>query len=178
MDVYFPLIREGKYKIGFRYKPGKTPKGQDNFVFEMHQNRSDWLAHLREIESNPDMELVRSSDNESFVNYATEAPSTSFVNQTLKMMEAKKVDNEVQEAFLRMVVTTLPESSLARSLQSRKNTAGHESDALYAIKTKGFDLGNQIEKLKFSGNMQNILSDLDKVSRSEEKNFAPEKVHA
>ena len=175
MDVYFPLIREGKYKIGFRYKPGKTPKGQDNFVFEMHQNRSDWLAHLREIESNPDMELVRSSDNESFVNYATEAPSTSFVNQTLKMMEAKKVDNEVQEAFLRMVVTTLPESSLARSLQSRKNTAGHESDALYAIKTKGFDLGNQIEKLKFSGNMQNILSDLDKVSRSEEKNFAPEK---
>ena len=98
MDVYFPLIREGKYKIGFRYKPGKTPKGQDNFVFEMHQNRSDWLAHLREIESNPDMELVRSSDNESFVNYATEAPSTSFVNQTLKMMEAK-VDNEVQEAF-------------------------------------------------------------------------------
>ena len=175
MDVYFPLIREGRYKIGFRYKPGKTPKGQDNFVFEMHQNRSDWLAHLREIESNPDMELVRSSDNESFVNYATEAPSTSFVNQTLKMMEAKKVDNEVQEAFLRMVVTTLPESSLARSLQSRKNTAGHESDALYAIKTKGFDLGNQIEKLKFSGNMQNILSDLDKVSRSEEKNFAPEK---
>lgn len=175
MDVYFPLIREGKYKIGFRYKPGKTPKGQDNFVFEMHQNRSDWLAQLREIESNPDMELVRSSDNESFVSYATEAPSTSFVNQTLRMMEAKKVDNEVQEAFLRMVVTTLPESSLARSLQSRKNTAGHESDALYAIKTKGFDLGNQIEKLKFSGNMQNILSDLDKVSRSEEKNFAPEK---
>jgi hypothetical protein len=173
MDVYFPLIREGKYKIGFRYKPGKTPKGQDNFVFEMHQNRSDWLAQLREIESNPDMELVRSSDNESFVNYAKEAPSTSFVNQTLKMMAGKNVNEDVQEAFLRMVVTTLPESSLARSLQSRKNTAGHESDALYAIKTKGFDLGNQIEKLKFSGIMQNVLSDLDKVGKTELEKFDP-----
>jgi|14_taG_2_1085336.scaffolds.fasta_scaffold00779_1 hypothetical protein len=173
MDVYFPLIREGKYKIGFRYKPGKTPKGQDNFVFEMHQNRSDWLAQLREIESNPDMELVRSSDNESFVNYAKEAPSTSFVNQTLKMMAGKNVNEDVQEAFLRMVVSTLPESSLARSLQSRKNTAGHESDALYAIKTKGFDLGNQVEKLKFSGIMQNVLSDLDKVGRTELEKFDP-----
>jgi hypothetical protein len=173
MEVYFPLIREGRYKIGFRYKPGKTPKGQDNFVFEMHQNKSDWLAQLREIESNPDMELVRSSDNESFVNYAKEAPSTSFVNQTLQMMEGKNVNADVQEAFLRMVVSTLPESSLARSLQSRKNTAGHESDALYAIKTKGFDLGNQIEKLKFSGIMQNVLSDLDKVGKTEIGKFDP-----
>jgi hypothetical protein len=174
MDVYFPLVREGRYKIGFRYKPGKTPKGQDNFVFEMHQNRKDWLAQLREIESNPDMELVRSSDNESFVDYAKQAPSSSFVNQTLKMMQAKKVDGEVQEAFMRMVVSTLPESSLARSLQSRKNTAGHETDALYAIKTKGYDLGRQIEKLKFSGSMQNILSDLEKVSRTESEKFKPE----
>ena len=174
MEVYFPLVREGKYKIGFRYKPGKTPKGQDSFVFEMHQNRSDWLAQLREIESNPDMELVRSSDNETFADYADKAPASSFVNQALQLLRASKVDKDVEEAFMRMVISTLPESSLARSLQSRKNTAGHESDALYAMKTKGFDLGRQIEKLKFSGSMQNVLSDLEKVASTEREKFSPE----
>jgi hypothetical protein len=163
LAVYFPLMREGRYKVGYRYKDGKTPKGQDNYVFEMYQSRSEWLARIRDIESNPDMEVTKSGEGDLDLSYAQKAPPTSFVNQTLKLLDAGGVDRKTQEAFMRMVIESLPETSFAKSLQPRENIAGHETDALRAIKTKGFSLGQQIERLGFNARVQQLEAEVAEV---------------
>ena len=163
LAVYFPLMREGRYKVGYRYKDGKTPKGQDNYVFEMYQSRSEWLARIRDIESNPDMEVTKSGEGDLDLSYAQKAPPTSFVNQTLKLLDAGGVDRKTQEAFMRMVIESLPETSFAKSLQPRENIAGHETDALRAIKTKGFSLGQQIERLGFNARVQQLEAEVEEV---------------
>ena len=163
LAVYFPLMREGRYKVGYRYKDGKTPKGQDSYVFEMYQSRSEWLARIRDIESNPDMEVTKSGEGDLDLSYAQKAPPTSFVNQTLKLLDAGGVDRKTQEAFMRMVIESLPETSFAKSLQPRENIAGHETDALRAIKTKGFSLGQQIERLGFNARVQQLEAEVAEV---------------
>jgi hypothetical protein len=165
LAVYFPLMREGRYKVGYRYKDGKTPKGQDSYVFEMYQSRSEWLARIRDIESNPDMEVTKSGEGDLDLSYAQKAPPTSFVNQTLKLLDAGGVDKKTQEAFMRMVIESLPETSFAKSLQPRENIAGHETDALRAIKTKGFSLGQQIERLGFNARVQQLEAEVAEVPK-------------
>ena len=163
LAVYFPLMREGRYKVGYRYKDGKTPKGQDSYVFEMYQSRSEWLARIEDIESNPDMEVTKSGEGDLDLSYAQKAPPTSFVNQTLKLLEGSGVDAKTQEAFMRMVIESLPETSFAKSLQPRENIAGHETDALRAIKIKGFSLGQQIERLGFNAKVQQLEAEVGEV---------------
>tara|TARA_Y100000385_G_scaffold271010_1_gene310567 strand:+ start:1531 stop:8238 length:6708 start_codon:yes stop_codon:yes gene_type:complete len=163
LAVYFPLMREGRYKVGYRYKDGKTPKGQDSYVFEMYQSRSEWLARIEDIESNPDMEVTKSGEGDLDLGYAQKAPPTSFVNQTLKLLEGSGVDAKTQEAFMRMVIESLPETSFAKSLQPRENIAGHETDALRAIKVKGFSLGQQIERLGFNAKVQQLEAEVGEV---------------
>lgn len=163
LAVYFPLMREGRYKVGYRYKDGKTPKGQDSYVFEMYQSRSEWLARIEDIKSNPDMEVTKSGEGDLDLGYAQKAPPTSFVNQTLKLLEGSGVDAKTQEAFMRMVIESLPETSFAKSLQPRENIAGHETDALRAIKIKGFSLGQQIERLGFNAKVQQLEAEVGEV---------------
>jgi hypothetical protein len=91
---------------------------------------------------------------DSFVNlknvkYAN-APEGSFVKQTLQLLDANKVDPTVKEEFMRLFIETLPETSFAKALQRRKGTPGYVEDAIGAFSTKAFDLGRQIERLRYS----------------------------
>jgi hypothetical protein len=55
-----------------------------------------------------------------------------------------------------LFVDALPENSFAKSLQKRKGTPGYIKDAIYAMKTKGYDLGRQTARLEYSAKIQQL----------------------
>ena len=165
LDVYFPLIREGRYKLAFSYKPGKAPSEQDQYVFQMFQSKAEWRREIERLKDDPDVDTdsIESGEGDFELKDFSNAPSASFIGQTFQLLKAAKVDADTQEAFMRLYVSTLPETSFAKSLQRRRNTAGHERDALYAIKSKGFDLARQVAKLEYGAQIQQLEADMNEL---------------
>ena len=62
----------------------------------------------------------------------------------------------MQEQVMRLFIETLPETSFAKSLQRRKNTLGYIQDAGLGMQVKGYDLGAQIEKMRYGGDIRAI----------------------
>ena len=169
LDVYFPLIREGRYKLAFSYKAGKAPSEQDQYVFQMFQSKAEWRREIERLKDDPDVDTDSIESGEGDVNIKdfANAPSSSFIGQTFKLLDASISNKDeraaTKEAFMRMYVSALPETSFAKSLQRRKNTAGHERDALYALKSKGFDLARQVAKMEYGAQIQQLEADMEEI---------------
>ena len=142
LEPYFPLTRTGTYFLSV-----KNPKeGADSAVFA-YENAGERLRAMEAYEAEGyDVETFNPSDKNSYEN----APSGSFVSTILGIMQANKVNPEVQEQITRLFIEYLPESSFAKSLLRRKGTEGYDVDAVEAARTKAFDLARQVERIKNS----------------------------
>lgn len=172
LDVYFPLLREGRYKIEYTFKNAKD--GRDTYVFQMMDNKAQRDRLAEELRADPDVitSSVKTGDGD-FRNYDfSNAPSTSFVGNVIKILDEngkglkgaeKDAYDENKADIMNLFIDALPESSFAKSLQRRKGTPGYMTDAVYAMKTKGFDLARQIEKLKYTAQFQQLEAELAEV---------------
>lgn len=142
LEPYFPLTRTGTYFMSV-----KNPKeGADSAVFA-YENDAERFRAMEAYEAEGyETSVFNPNDKTSYEN----APSGSFVSSILGIMEANKVDPEVQEQITRLFIEYLPESSFAKSLLRRKGTAGYDVDAVEAARTKAFDLARQVERIKNS----------------------------
>ena len=177
LDVYFPLLREGRYKLEFQYKPNVVVKSDnDKYVFQMFNSKQQRDRVLAELKKDPDVitNTVKGMDGDFETSDFNNAPSSSFVKQVLDSLSANKVDDTVQSEIMRLFIDALPESSFAKSLQRRKGTPGYMQDAVYAMKTKGFDLGRQVEKLKYNALIQDMEVELNDVPVSKNPGTATE----
>jgi hypothetical protein len=152
LDVYFPLMREGKYSLAFSYKPNRTKNERDQYVVQMFDNyrERDRAAKMLAEDADVDQSTISTKDSALEISDYTNVPATTFVGQTLKTLKDNKVDPDVQAEIMRLFIEALPESSFAKSLQKRKGTPGYMKDAIYAMRTKGYDLGRQIERMRYS----------------------------
>ena len=180
LDVYFPLLREGRYKISYTYKDPKT--GEESYVFQMLDSKRDRDRLADELRADPDVvkdkksgEKVKIGDGDFNTNDFSNAPSTSFVGNVVEILNQNgkglsDAEKEVYEdniaSIMRLFINALPESSFAKSLQRRKNTPGYMTDSIYAMKSKGFSLASQIEKLKSTAIFQQIEADLAEVEKN------------
>jgi len=172
LDVYFPLLREGRYKIEYTFKNAKD--GRDTYVFQMMDNKAQRDRLAEELRADPDVvtSSVKTGDGD-FRNYDfSNAPSTSFVGNVIKILDEngkglqgaeKDAYDENKADIMNLFIDALPESSFAKSLQRRKGTPGYMTDSIYAMKTKGFDLARQIEKLKYTAQFQQLEAELAEV---------------
>jgi len=78
----------------------------------------------------------------------------------LRTLKANDVKEDVQAEILRLFVDALPENSFAKSLQKRKGTPGYIDDPIYAMKTKGYDLGRQTARLEYSAKIQQLEDEI------------------
>ena len=165
LDVYFPLLREGRYKLEFQYKDSAVKSENDKYVFQMFDSKRQRNRVLAELKKDPDVisNTVKGMDGDFSSADFNNAPSSSFVKQVLDSLSANKVDDTVQSEIMRLFIDALPESSFAKSLQRRKGTPGYMTDSIYAMKTKGFDLARQIEKLKYTAQFQQLEAELAEV---------------
>ena len=182
LEPYFPLLREGGYKLVYRIKTealeaqGLDEAGmeRDKKPVEMFNTKRERDRRIKELESNPDIE--RRPDGSLWITESQESvldltkgdvlPPTGFVRQTLEVMTNAKVDKEVINQILTLYLDALPESAAAKSLQQRVGTPGYIPDALYTFNRKGADLGRQVARIETNNKLRGIrleISDHKKV---------------
>jgi hypothetical protein len=170
LDVYFPLVREGNFKLFFNAKirdaDGNVLRTEP--VFLMFNNKSDRNNTEAALKDDPDVvgdieAYEGTTSRERFNN----APSGSFVADVLDVLKASKVDPKVQEEVMRLFIEALPENSFAKSLQRRKNTLGFIADTRVALKDKGFALSAQVEKIKNSAIIRSIENEIAEMKTPE-----------
>jgi hypothetical protein len=147
IEPYFPLTRSGNYWLSYVADGEFTVE-----AFETMAERDRAMTDLKADKSVKDVEKFVNVNNANY----SKAPPSSFVGQTLQTLRANKVPDNVQAEIMRLFVEALPETSFAKSLQRRKGTPGYKEDAIFALKTKAFDLGRQVERLRYSAKIREL----------------------
>jgi hypothetical protein len=160
LEVYFPLIRQGRYKLSYSMKNPKSPR--EAYVVRMFDTKRERDRVMAEVKADPDVATgsIESVDGDMLLNSSKNdfrnAPPTSFVGDTLKVMTANKVPVEVQEQIMRLFIDVLPETSFAKSLQRRKGSPGYIQDSLIGLRTKAYDIGRQAVRLEYGARLRDI----------------------
>jgi hypothetical protein len=141
IEPYFPLTRSGSHWL--KYNLG------GELVVEAFETNAARKRAIKQLEQDSEVSKIEPFVNLKNIKYAN-APEGSFVKQTLQLLDANKVDPTVKEEFMRLFIETLPETSFAKALQRRAGTPGYVEDAIGAFSTKAFDLGRQVERLRYS----------------------------
>ena len=160
LDVYFPLIREGQYKLTYAAKNPASER--EAYIVEMFTTKRERDRAAAEVKADKNFTGVETFDGEMSASDFRNAPPASFVAQTLRTLSANGVDGDVQTQIMRLFVNALPETSFAKSLQKRKGTPGHMTDSVYAMKSKAYDLAGQTEKLKYAAILRSLEREIVK----------------
>ena len=148
IEPYFPLTRRGDYWLRH------TRKGEP--VIEAFESPGARLQAMKEHEADPDASDVQTFDKVDLKTFSGSPPS-SFVGQTMAVLQESKVSPEVQEQIMRLFIEALPESSFAKALARRKRTKGFEKDALVSATTRAYDLARQTERLKNAAKIRAVM---------------------
>jgi len=168
LEVYFPLVRKGKYILEITDSQPADPSEARVVVAFDSPSARERAKQLAEEKEGVTTLNIDSGDRlgKSF----KDAPPASFVGETLQVLDANNVSAEAREAFMRLFLDALPESSFAKSLQKRKNVTGYIEDSLIGVKTKAFDIGRQAVKLEYAAKyreLESMLSDIEKLPRQQ-----------
>ena len=171
IEPYFPLTRSGNYWLSY------DAEGEFNVeAFETLAERDRAIKDLKEDKAVTNIDKFVNIAQAKFKN----APPTSFVGETMRVLEANikgKSAKERQAAeaakteIMRLFIESLPETSFAKSLQRRKGTPGYKEDAINALRTKAYDLGRQVERLRYSAKIRSLM---DKIIEDNKPNITDE----
>jgi hypothetical protein len=168
MEVYFPLVRQGNYKLSYTTKiknDDGTFREEPVFLMFETEGARDSAAKEAKNDALTVTGTVESYDGDTTPSSYRSPPAGSFVADILDVISASGKDpkNEMQEQVMRLFIETLPETSFAKSLQRRKNTLGYIQDARLGMQMKGYDLGAQIEKMRYGGEIRAVEKAIDEV---------------
>ena len=169
LDVYFPLARQGRFKIEYTLK--NVP---DGYAMEMVDTRAAATRTAKFLQENEDLigkpEIV---DTREPFSGAYRAPPIRFIEEILRKVDQKlgytaielsaeqlAVREGVRSKIVEVFIASLPETSFAKSLAKRKNTPGYEADVLFALQTKGYDLGRQVARIEYTRQVSALESEL------------------
>lgn len=154
IEPYFPLMRQGDYWVTFN---AKGPDGNMEYykmAFRTSVERDRAIRALK-AEADVDPKSVEKSSPTGKRDYKS-APSTSFVNNILKVLVANKVNENVTDEIMRVFLDTLPESSFAQSFRTRLGTLGFETDATKVFYTKSLSMAHQLGNLEYGAKMYKL----------------------
>ena len=178
---YFPLNREGKYRLEYILTDPALSK-QDAYVVQMFESRGAWERAEKLARANPgvDRNSIRVENKEfSLASLSGGKSAIPVIKQTVELLERAKPPADIAadpatlsawrqqrnaqvEELLKNFVNLMPESSFARSLQRRKDYAGHETDVMHAFRKKAYGLAADIAKLRSSVDIHALEAELPK----------------
>ncbi len=169
LNVYFPLVREGDYLIRFSRLDPQKP--DDNLVVVAVKTERAAKRLSKELMADPtiDSNSVEFKKSGDMVSDFIQKPPTGFVNNILETLDKGITNKKEKDAFKKEVVklflTTLPETSLAKSISKRQNREGFNPDSLAAFKEKGFTLGRQAARLSVGKELRTLSGELDSLRK-------------
>ena len=170
LDVYFPLTRQGKYKL--TYSPTNSKNPRDAFIvrmFDSREERNDAETEVKEARDSDGKptyvkDSIEISDGDVSKKSFERSASGSFVRDVVDTLKRNDVNPEVQNQIMKLFIDTLPESSFAKSLQPRKGFEGYQGNAVAAFRSKAYGLGRQTARLKYSSIIRGIENKISAVS--------------
>jgi hypothetical protein len=164
IEPYFALGREGQYWLASEYV---DKDGQKQFTVEAF--KSDYERKTRQEQLLKDG-ASRSDPYDSLakVDYRR-APSGSFVNSVLNILETNKPKDEVAAArfdkaideMMRLFLTTLPETAFAQSFQKRKGTAGYMEDTIGVFERKMRNTAHQVANMMYNPKLTGVVDSME-----------------
>jgi hypothetical protein len=187
IDPYFALTRKGKYWLS--YNLSTTRNGETTFepyieAYETQRERNKQIALLQQEGAEKIQEFSQLSDYRY-----TNAPSGSFVNKILNILEVNrpkepinptkieqvKYDKELKayndnaQEVMNLYLSTLPETSFAQSFQKRKDTLGFRRDAVEALRDRMYNTSQQLGRMRYSAKLNKLLDDMREYSKAVSK---------
>jgi hypothetical protein len=183
IEPYFPLTRNGDFWLEFNaFDPETNTTERVKMAFESPNARTRMLAELA-----TDPNVVKTGTGAvdytaynamDFVEYSR-APDSVFVAKTLERLRERmtavgapqQTIDSIQRDITRLFIEALPETSFAKSLQKRNNTAGFDRDAYGAFKQKAYSLGRQATRFKYSASIRRAANDIrEQAKKSADEN--------
>ena len=174
IDPYFPLIREGQYRLEYTATDPKT--GQAEYFtesFETKRERREAIEELEAMADEIDLKNLNSFEGMDKASY-NNAPAGSFVNNVLGVLSANDVKTDVQDEIIKLFLDTLPERSFAQSFRKREGFRGfigdpanlRESkypshDMVRALRIRTASTARQIVRMEFGAEFQKLEAELD-----------------
>jgi hypothetical protein len=187
IDPYFALTRKGKYWLSYNLsttKNGETTLEPYVEAYETQRERNKQIALLRQEGASQIQEFSQLSDYKY-----TNAPSGSFVNKILNILEVNrpkepvnpttvekvKYDKELKayndnaEEVMNLYLSTLPETSFAQSFQKRKDTLGFRRDAIEALRDRMYNTAQQLGRMRYSAKLNKLIDDMKEYTKAVSK---------
>jgi hypothetical protein len=172
IDPYFPLTRNGDFWLSY---DAKSVDGREEHYVEAFETERERKMYMRELEKNGAKNIQKFA-NLSEISYKS-VPNTAFIHNVIKLMELNRPsDTALQKNYdtsmdqiMRLYLTTMPETAFAKSLTSRKESAGggkgvlgFRKDALRALREKSYAISRQISNMKYAAAFNAAQGDLMK----------------
>ena len=176
-DTYFPLIRQGRYKVAYTVKNPTSLEGveagaTDSTVVEMVDTLKQARHLVSDLQRDPAVAEVLNMEKEGIIDtkyenkeFIRSAPPKAYVNKLLNEMKSMEVSEGVSDLVVSTFIDFLPETSFAHSLRQRKNTVGYIPSAQEAMLTKGYDIGRQAQRIKGMARLGNIESEISEMRK-------------
>ena len=156
IEPYFALGREGNYWVGYNFinKDGQADRAQEAF-------KTDYERKLRmqELQGMEGVSEVEPYSQISDINYRR-APSGSFVNSVLGIMENNNVDAKAIDEMMRLFVTMLPETAAAKAFLKRKNVEGYMEDTVGVFERKMRGMSHQIANMAYNPKLTSVVDQM------------------
>jgi hypothetical protein len=157
IDPYFALGREGDKWLAFNYRDrnGQMQRANEAFTsVRARDRRVQELAALGVTDTEPYASIAE-------INYRN-APSGSFVNSVLNIMETNNVPDTAVDEMMRLFLTTLPETAFAQSFQKRGNRAGYMEDTIGVFERKMRSTAHQVANMAYNPKLTGVIEDMER----------------
>jgi nucleotide-binding universal stress UspA family protein len=166
MENYWPLVREGEFRVFFEYinRDPKTGEqiGVENALLSFeHASERDAMVEVLKGEADVNKNSISSFNGDLQRAAFEKAPSGSFISDILDVLQKGGVDQKIQDSVIRMYASTTPESSYIRSLVRRKGDYGYVQNASVALTNKGRSLAVQSAKIKGSSKIRVVTKAIE-----------------
>jgi len=168
IEPYFPLMRQGDHWVTFH---AKGPDGNLEYYKMAFRTSVERDRAMKELAVTPgvDAKTIQKSAPTAKQDYKS-APSTSFVNSVLKVLDANGVAPNVTDEIMRVFLDTLPESSFAQSFRKRLGTLGFMTDASEVFYKKSMSMAHQLANLEYSAKMYKLRDRMEEHVKKQTEN--------
>ena len=197
IEPYFALTRSGDFRVSYNAVDPNTGNfetyvsffesdfARTRFLQQLRQelykeNKSaiDKLAREKKISvqdatnSFHSVSKFNKIEDGAFAN----APQASFIGTIIKTLEANNVSPEAKADIIELMLNSMPERSIARALQSRKEggVLGFDNDAVKALKSKSFSLSNQLVRMEYSSKLSKVETEIREQLKKSSNSADPE----
>ena len=181
IEPYFPLAREGEYRISYN---AKGPAGNMERYVEHYANAVTRDRAALTLEAGKTPAEIKAMDIETFkgfnLNTYRDAPSSSFMNKMVSTMAANKVGNETIEEVMRAYQDALPESAFAQAFRTRKDVRGADTNSTQVFYDRSTSMSYQMASLEYASKMYKLRDEIKEhvlnTNRSDEARLMAEEL--